>query len=304
MAERDDNRAAIRDFLSSRRAKINPEQVGLPAGGGTRRVPGLRREEVAVLAGVSTDWYIRLEKGHIAGVSEDVLDAVARALQLDEAEREHLFNLARAARPTRSPRRRTQPQLRPSLHRILDAMTGVAAFIRNARLDVLAINPLGKALYAPVFDLADQDRRAPNIARFNFLDPRARAFYPEWGASADTTVALLRTAAGRDPDDRDLTNLVGELATRSDEFRTRWGAHNVRLHRAGLKHFHHPVVGDLALDYDSMDLPSAPGLTLTVYSAAPDTPSADALTLLAAWNATTTPTLADDNTAAPDQQHP
>lgn len=138
-------------FLSSRRAKINPEQAGLPAGGGSRRVPGLRREEVAVLAGVSTDWYICLEKGHIAGVSEDVLDAVARVLQLDEAEHEHLFNLARAVRPTRSPRRRTQPQLRPSLHRILDSMTGLAAFIRNARLDVLAINPLGKALYAPVF---------------------------------------------------------------------------------------------------------------------------------------------------------
>lgn len=303
MAERDDNRAAIRDFLSSRRAKISPEQAGLPAGGGTRRVPGLRREEVAVLAGVSTDWYIRLEKGHIAGVSEDVLDAVARALQLDEAEREHLFNLARAARPMRTPRRRSQPQLRPSLTRILDSMTGVAAFIRNARLDILAINPLGKALYAPVFELADHDQRVPNIARFNFLDPRARAFYPQWDESADTTVALLRTAAGRDPDDRDLTDLVGELATRSDEFRTRWGAHNVRLHRGGLKHFHHPIVGELALDYDSMDLPAAPGLALTIYSAAPDTASADALTLLASWNATTTPTPVDD-TNAPEQRHP
>ena len=307
MAERDDNRAAIRDFLSSRRAKISPEQAGLPAGGGTRRVPGLRREEVAVLAGVSTDWYIRLEKGHIAGVSEDVLDAVARALQLDEAEREHLFNLARAARPMRTPRRRSQPQLRPSLTRILDSMTGVAAFIRNARLDVLAINPLGKALYAPVFELADADRRVPNIARFNFLDPRARAFYPEWDESADTTVALLRTAAGRDPDDRDLTDLVGELATRSDEFRTRWGAHNVRLHRGGLKHFHHPIVGELALDYDSMDMPAAPGLALTIYSAAPDTASADALTLLAAWNAPTTLTPVDhtsDDTSASEHRHP
>lgn len=302
MAERDDNRAAIRDFLSSRRAKISPEQAGLPAGGSTRRVPGLRREEVAVLAGVSTDWYIRLEKGHIAGVSEDVLDAVARALQLDEAEREHLFNLARAARPMRTPRRRSQPQLRPSLTRILDSMTGVAAFIRNARLDVLAINPLGKALYAPVFELADHDRRVPNIARFNFLDPRARAFYPQWDESADTTVALLRTAAGRDPDDRDLTDLVGELATRSDEFRTRWGAHNVRLHRGGLKRFHHPIVGELALDYDSMDLPAAPGLALTIYSAALDTASADALTMLASWNATTTPTPVND-TSAPEHRH-
>ena len=157
-----DNRAEIREFLASRRAKVTPEQVGLPAGGGKRRVPGLRREEVAVLAGVSTDWYSKLEKGHLGGVSTDVLDAVARALQLDEAERTHLFNLARAARasPDRTPRRRGGSRIRPSVQRILDSMTTAAAFVRNGRLDILAINPLGNALYAPVFDLADHDRPA------------------------------------------------------------------------------------------------------------------------------------------------
>jgi transcriptional regulator with XRE-family HTH domain len=231
-----DNRAEIRQFLATRRAKLTPEQVGLPAGGGTRRVPGLRREEVAVLAGVSTDWYIRLEKGHISGVSEDVLDAVARALQLDEAERAHLFDLARAARPTRAPRRQNRNQVRPSLQRVVDSMLSTPAFVRNGRLDLLAINTLGRALYAPVFD---DPARPANLARFNFLDPRARDFYPNWDDAAHTSVALLRTEAGRDPHNRDLTNLVGELATRSDEFRTRWAAHNVRLHQRGIKTFHH-----------------------------------------------------------------
>ena len=278
-----DNRAEIREFLTTRRAKITPEQAGLPSGGGRRRVPGLRREEVAVLAGVSTEWYVRLEKGHIVGVSDDVLDAVARALQLDEAERGHLFNLARAAKPSRATSR-AKPQIRPSVQRILDSMTTAAAFVRNGRLDILAINPLGRALYAPVFD---DERRPANLARFNFLDPRAHDFYPDWNDAANTSVALLRTEAGRDPHNRDLTDLVGELATRSEEFRSRWAAHNVRLHRAGVKHFHHPVVGTLDLAFDAMDLPAEPGLTLTAYTAEPGSPSADALTLLASWAATT-----------------
>ncbi len=282
-----DNRSEIREFLATRRAKITPEQAGLPPGGGRRRVPGLRREEVAVLAGVSTEWYVRLEKGHIAGISDDVLDAVARALQLDEAERAHLFNLARAAKPSRAPSRRGKPQIRPSVQRILDSITTAAAFVRNGRLDILAINALGRALYAPVFD---DERRPANLARFNFLDPRAKDFYPDWNDAANTSVALLRTEAGRDPHNRDLTDLVGELATRSEEFRTRWAAHNVRLHRTGVKHFHHPVVGTLDLAFDAMDLPAEPGLTLTAYTAEPGSPSADALTLLASWAATTSDT--------------
>jgi transcriptional regulator with XRE-family HTH domain len=279
-----DNRSEIREFLATRRAKITPEQAGLPAGGGRRRVPGLRREEVAVLAGVSTEWYVRLEKGHIAGVSDDVLDAVARTLQLDEAERAHLFDLARAAKPSRAPSRHAKPPLRPSVQRILDSMTIAAAFVRNGRLDILAINALGRALYAPVLD---GGRLPANLARFNFLDPRAHDFYPDWNDAANTSVALLRTEAGRDPRNRDLTDLVGELATLSEEFRTRWAAHDVRLHRAGVKHFHHPVVGTLDLAFDAMDLPAEPGLTLTAYTAEPGSPSADALTLLASWAATT-----------------
>ncbi|MCE3555694.1 helix-turn-helix transcriptional regulator [Pseudonocardia sp. RS11V-5] len=280
-----DNRAEIREFLVSRRAKVTPEQVGLPAGGGTRRVPGLRREEVAVLAGVSTDWYVRLEKGHISGVSDDVLDAVARALQLDEAERAHLFDLARAARPARpgQQRRRGKAQLRPSVARIVDSMTTTAAFVRNGRLDLLAINALGRALYSPVFDAP---ARPANLARFNFLDPRARDFYPDWDDAAHTSVALLHTEAGRDPHDRDLTDLVGELATRSPEFRTLWAGHDVRLHNTGTKKFHHPVVGRLELTYEGMALPADPGLTLTAYTAEPGSPSEDALRLLASWAAT------------------
>jgi transcriptional regulator with XRE-family HTH domain len=278
-----DNRAEIREFLASRRAKLTPEQVGLPAGGGKRRVPGLRREEVAVLAGVSTDWYIRLEKGYISGVSEDVLDAVARALHLDEAEQAHLFDLARAARPARAPRRHNRNQVPPSLARIVDSMLTTPAFVRNGRLDLLAINTLGRALYAPVFDDSTQP---PNLARFNFLDPRARDFYPNWDDAANTSVALLRTEAGRDPHNRDLTHLVGELATRSDEFRTRWASHNVRLHQRGTKTFHHPVVGRLELAFDAMDVPAEPGLTLTAYTAEPGSPSEDGLRLLASWAAT------------------
>jgi transcriptional regulator with XRE-family HTH domain len=278
-----DNRAEIREFLASRRAKVTPEQVGLPAGGGKRRVPGLRREEVAVLAGVSTDWYTRLEKGHINGVSADVLDAVARALQLDEAERAHLFNLARAAKPDRTPRRRGQSRIRPSMQRILDSMVTTPAFVRNGRLDLLAINALGRALFSPAF--ADPVRPA-NLARFNFLDPAARDFYPDWNNSANTTVALLRTEAGRDPHNKDLADLIGELATRSDAFRVRWAAHDVRLHRSGVKYFRHPVVGVVELSFEALDLPADPGLMLTAYTAEPGSPSEDALRLLASWAAT------------------
>lgn len=277
-----DNRAEIRDFLATRRAKITPEQVGLPASG-RRRVPGLRREEVAVLAGVSPDWYIRLEKGHISGVSDDVLDAVARALRLSDVERDHLFNLARAAKPTRTPPKRAKTQIPASVQRVLDSMTGTAAFVRNGRLDILASNQLARALYSPVLD---QPAHRGNIARFDFLDPRAGDYYPDYDGALSIAVALLRTEVGRDPHDKDLTELVGELATRSEAFRTRWGAHDVRTHRGGVKRFNHPVVGYLELAYDSMQLVAAPGLVLTAYTAEPDTASADALALLASWSAT------------------
>ena len=282
-----ENRQEIRDFLATRRAKVSPEQAGLTLYGGRRRVPGLRREEVAMLAGVSVDYYTRLEKGHLQGDSDSVLDAIADALRLDDAEREHLHNLARTARTSpRNARRRPQPQVRPSVLRLLNGMSGAAAFVRNARLDVLAINDLGRALYAPVFE---DPTRPANLARFNFLDPASRTFYPSWDSAADTTVALLRTAAGRDPFDKSLTDLVGELATRSDAFRARWGHHDVRAHRTGVKHFNHPLVGRLDLDFDALELPADTGLTLTAYSAAPGTEGADKLSLLASWNATDLP---------------
>ncbi|MEP6648942.1 MAG: helix-turn-helix transcriptional regulator [Lapillicoccus sp.] len=294
-----DNRSDIREFLATRRAKITPELVGLPAGGGRRRVPGLRREEVAVLAGVSPEWYSRLEKGHIGGVSDAVLDAVAQALRLDEAERDHLYDLARAARPTtKASRRRTPQAIRPSVQRILDAMATAPALVRNGRLDLLGINPLGRALYSPAFE---NPTRPVNLARFTFLDPRARGLYADWNDAANSSVALLRTEAGRDPYNRELTDLVGELATRSEEFRTRWAAHNVRLHRTGTKHFHHPVVGAVDLSFDALELPGEPGLTLTAYTAEPGSAAEDALALLASWAATER--LADAPQIAAEEEH-
>jgi transcriptional regulator with XRE-family HTH domain len=280
-----DNRTDIRDFLASRRARITPEQAGLLPGGGRRRVPGLRREEVAVLAGVSTDWYIRLEKGHIAGVSEDVLEAVARALQLDDAERLYLFDLARAAKPSRGSRRRTKVSISPRVQWLLDSVSSSAVIALNGRMDILAANTLGRALYSPVFD---DPRRPANIARFQFLDPRARDFHPDWDGAANTTTAILRREAGRDPHDKDLRELIGELSTVSEEFRARWAAHNVRIHRTGVKQFRHPAVGTLEVVYHTTTLPTEgpADLQMTAYTAEPGTPSEDALKLLASWAAT------------------
>ena len=284
MSTRDQAKA----FLASRRAKITPEQAGLSNYSRSRRVPGLRRSEVADLAGVSVEYYAQLERGNLAGVSDSVLDALARALQLDEAEREHLRDLARAAGPARrSGRRPPAQQVRPSIARTLRGMTEVPAIVQNGRLDVLATNPLAQALYAPVF--ADPARPA-NLARFTFLNPHARTLWGNWAGVADDTVAMLRTEAGRDPFDKELTDLVGELSTRSNEFRIRWSAHDVRLHRTGLKHIQHPIVGDLHLAYEVMELSADPGLALVVYSAAEGSPDDDALRLLASWAATHEPT--------------
>jgi transcriptional regulator with XRE-family HTH domain len=238
-----DNRTEIRDFLTSRRAKITPERAGLPAYGANRRVTGLRREEVAMLAGVSVDYYTRLERGNLSGVSDSVLEALARALQLDEAERVHLLDLAKTANATMSTvkgRRRPSRTVRPGVQHILDAMTMAPAYVRNGRLDVL-------------------EELAADI------------------------VALLRAEAGRDPYDRALSDLIGELSTRSDVFRTWWAAHNVRLHRSGVKRMHHPEVGDLTLGYESMELTADAGLRINAYHAEPGSPSYDALRLLASW---------------------
>jgi transcriptional regulator with XRE-family HTH domain len=283
-----DSRAEIRDFLTTRRAKITPERAGLPDYGGHRRVAGLRREEVALLAGVSVDYYTRLERGNLSGVSDSVLEALARALQLDEAERAHLFDLARAANTAAAAvavrsRRRPAPRLRPEVQRLLDAMTMAPAYVRNGRMDVLGSNRLGRAVFAPLFETA---AATPNIARFIFLDPAAQDFYRDWDSLVADTVALLRAEAGRDPYDRALTDLIGELSTRSHVFRTWWAAHNVRLHRTGVKHLRHPVVGDLVLAYESMQLTADDGLRLNAYSAEPGSRSQEGLDLLASWAAT------------------
>ncbi|RZT89014.1 helix-turn-helix protein [Pseudonocardia sediminis] len=278
-----DPRTEIREFLASRRARITPEQVGLPHSG-SRRVPGLRREEVAMLAGVGVDYYTRIERGNLAGVSDSVLEALARALKLDDAERHHLYDLARAGTtPARPRRRRSQSQVRPGVQRLLDALVGAPAFVRNGRADIVAVNPLGRALYAPLFDT---DARPVNSARFTFLDTRSRDFFRDWDRTASDAVAILHAEAGRHPDDRDLSDLVGELSTRSETFRSLWAAHDVRYHDTGVKRLRHPVVGDLDLSYEVAELRGDQDLTMFAYSAEPRSPSADALEILASWAAT------------------
>jgi transcriptional regulator with XRE-family HTH domain len=285
-----DARTEIREFLATRRARITPEDAGLPAYGGNRRVTGLRREEVAMLAGVSVDYYTQLERGRLHGVSESVLAALARALHLDEAETAHLFELARTANetPGTTRRRPLATGVRPPVQRMLDAMVDAPAWVRNERFDLLAGNALGRALYAPIVAMSGRI----NTARFAFLEPAAKMFFRDWERTADDCVATLRGAAGRNPYDRALTDLVGELSTRSPEFRTRWAAHDVRFHRTGVKRLHHPTVGDLDLSYEALELPSDPGLVMLVYGADPGTASADALRLLGSLEATTHPAAA------------
>ena len=277
-------KAEIREFLTSRRGRITPEQAGLPTYG-ARRVPGLRREEVAVLAGVSIQYYTRLERGDMSGASESVLEALVRALQLDDAERAHLFDLARAAHPipTRPRRRQAKQRVRPEVQWSLDAITGAAAFVGNERLDLLAANQLGRELFS---ELYAAPARPVNTARFVFLDPRAEAFFGDWDRVAAESVAILRSAAGRDPYNRELSDLVGELATQSEAFRTRWAAHNVRFHTTGVKHLNHPVVGELHLSFNRLDLAADPGLTIFTYTAEPGSRSEEGLKLLGSWAAT------------------
>ncbi|WP_091076308.1 helix-turn-helix domain-containing protein [Microlunatus sagamiharensis] len=279
-----DSRSEMREFLVSRRARLTPEEVGLPDFGGRRRVPGLRREEVALVAGISVEYYTRLERGSSTGMSESVIDAVSRALQLDEAEHTHLWNLARASCTASKQRTssRTQP-VTAGLQQLLDAMQDVPAIVQNGRLDVIASNRLGAAFYSELYASGD---RPPNFGRFVFLEPRAQVFYRDWQDAAVQTVAILRGAAGRTPHDRSLSNLVGELATRSDTFRTLWASQVVREHRSGDKRVHHPVVGDLDLTFEGMEPATGKGLLLTAYSAKPGTPSHDGLRLLANWAAT------------------
>ncbi|TSE15967.1 helix-turn-helix domain-containing protein [Arthrobacter sp. KBS0703] len=274
----------VRKFLTSRRARITPEEAGLPVYGGNRRVTGLRREEVAMLAGMSIDYYIRLERGNLSGASDSVLEALGRALKLDDAETAHLFDLARAATAFPRVRRKRSPQtVRPSVQRVIDAITTAPAWVRNDRGDVLAANELGRALY---LDMMAEGPNPPNSARFTFLNPKAREFFADWERAADDVVAVLRSTAGKNPYDKDLTDLIGELSTRSEEFRARWARHDVKYHRAGRKRLHHPIVGDLDLSFEALELPAAPGLRINVYTADPETASEDALKVLASWAAT------------------
>ncbi|WP_175416069.1 helix-turn-helix transcriptional regulator [Curtobacterium sp. SGAir0471] len=280
-----DVRNEIRDFLSSRRARLTPDEVGMPSfGGGVRRVPGLRRHEVAMLAGVSVDYYTRLERGSLKGVSDSVLEGLAGALQLDEDERVHLFDLARLANAGVKVMHRNVPtRVRPGVQRLLDAITGAPAWVRNERGDVVATNELGRALYAPMFA---GPGRPVNTARFTFLDPAARDFFPDWAATAREAVAVLRAAAVANPCEPGLVTLVGELSTRSEEFRGWWAAHDVRVHRRGGKRIAHPIVGELQLDFEALELVADPGLTMFTYSAEPGSASERSLALLGTWAAT------------------
>ncbi|WP_329600134.1 helix-turn-helix transcriptional regulator [Streptomyces pseudovenezuelae] len=279
-----DNRAVISAFLKSRRDKITPEQAGLPVYG-QRRVAGLRRNEVATLAGVSVEYYTRLERGNLRGVSDSVLEALAQALRLDDTERTHLYDLARAANttPARVRRRTGRPAVRPSVQRIVDGMPGMPAFVKNHRFDILVANPLGRALFSEMY--ADPVCGA-NTMRFAFLSPAARRFYVDWERIARGAVGALRIEAGKNPYDRELSNLIGELSTRSDAFRVMWGAHDVHVFHDGTKRFRHPVVGELELDFESMTLPDDSGLAVALYNAAPGSAAEDALNLLASWSAT------------------
>jgi transcriptional regulator with XRE-family HTH domain len=248
-------------------------------------VPGLRRSEVATLAGVSVEYYTRIERGNLSGVSDSVLEALSDALQLDDAERGHLFDLARASQPGLVTRRRRAPkqQVRPEVQWLLDSITGAAAFVANGSHDVVAANPLGAALWSPLYAKVD---RPVNSARYLFLDPTAQEMYPDWERIATETVAIMRHTAGVDPRDRRLSELVGELSMQSQEFRTRWASHDVRFHNSGTKRMIHPVVGELTLHFQRFDLPAESGLTMFTYTAEPGSRTAEGLDLLASWAAT------------------
>jgi transcriptional regulator with XRE-family HTH domain len=274
----------VREFLRTRRARITPQQAGLPVFGLDRRVAGLRREEVALLSGISIDYYVRLERGNLRGVSDSVLDSLVRALQLDDAERAYLYDLARAATVASGLRRAPTTRVRPVIMRMLEAMTDLPAYLRNGRFDILAANSIGKALYAPVYDSPLFAHGAPvNTARFLFLDPGAPDFWSDWEKAAEDSVRFLRAETGHTPGDTGLTNLIGELSAKSDDFARRWARRDVRFSRSGEKRLHHPLIGDLTLPYEALELPADPGLTLTFYSPEPDSSERQALNLLASW---------------------
>jgi transcriptional regulator with XRE-family HTH domain len=271
-------RQEISDFLTTRRARITPEAAGLPNYGGTRRVTGLRREEVAMLAGVSVDYYTRIERGNIDGVSDSVLNAIMRVLNLDKAEQNYLRNLAALPTAPRSKARKPAPSVRSGLIRLIDAMPSAPTYIRDNKLSILAANPLAAELFAVMGDL---NSGQVNVARFFFLDPRAPEFFVDWEKIAGDTVGVLRAQASKDPFDRELTDLIGELCTRSEFFAAKWANHNVFEHKMGTKRFNHPQVGQIELYFEGLELPTDPGLCVVTYLSEVNTPAADSLKLLA-----------------------
>jgi transcriptional regulator with XRE-family HTH domain len=292
-----DNSTDVRDFLTSRRARLSPQDVGLPDFGGRRRVEGLRREEVAMLTGVSVEYYARLERGNIAGVSDQVLDSLADVLKLNDDERDYLMNLARAAQSTARTRRPkpTPHAVRPGISAALAAITGAPAFVRNGAMDILAVNDLGRAFYAPLYSSVVG---TPNLAIFNVFSPAAQTFYPDWIAAVDGTVAVLRHEAGRDPYNKRITEVIGELSTRSEVFRDRWANANVRRHDAVAKVANHPIVGDITLQLVGSQILSDPGLSLMIYAAEAGSPAEEQLRLLGTWSATHLREASEENAGA------
>jgi transcriptional regulator with XRE-family HTH domain len=249
-----------------------------------------------MLTGVSADYYTRLERGSLVGASASVLDALARALQLDDAECDHLFDLARTDNAGRAARRppTSRQKINPVVRQVLDAITEAAADIRNERGDIVATNKLGYALYS---EIHAETVKPPNVARYTFLNPKAREFFVDWDRAATDVVAVLRATAGRNPYDKPLSDLVGELSTRSEDFRARWAAHNVRRHTTGTKRMRHNLIGEIELNYQSFELPGDPGLRLSVFTAEPDSPNQQALRFLASWaDENSPPTLTVDDT--------
>jgi len=278
-----DPTAEARAFLTSRRAQLSPTEVGLPPADSRRRVRGLRRDEVAILAGVSSEYYARLERGRLGGVSPAVLNAVADALRLTTSERTHLFNLARAAGATgRMPSAAPDGgDVRPSIQRILDSMTTGAAYVTNSRFEIVAANCLARELLAPMFEFAARTGTPPSAPRFAFLDPHGPDFYRDWEAVSHNLVAALHAAIGYFPNDPGIAGLVTELESGSELFSRLWARRDVFFHRAGVKVFIHPVAGELILDFEVLAVPNEPGMALTVFNAAEGSEDARKLSALA-----------------------
>ena len=290
------------EFLRTRRSHLRPEDIALPDFGGRRRVAGLRREEIAQLAGVSVDYYTRMEQGRVPNPSPAVLDALAHALRLDQDESAHLHRLTRAQVTARTASRRPAPpqRVRPMLQRLLDELSDLPAMVMGRRMEVLAWNAAAAALFGDYAALPPAER---NIARITFLDPASRHLYANWTTCARGNVAYLRLAAGRHPDDPQLANLIGELSMKSEDFRRWWAEHPVQDKTAGTKHFHHPVVGDLELTYETLRTAEDPDQALITYAARRDTPSHSALQMLLAWN-TPAPSTRAEPRAADDSARP